>query len=57
MYGAYAWGIRSADRRKVNVLEMKCLRSLVVVSRMDRVGNEEVHRRAAIEMELTSRGD
>ena len=32
--------MRSAERRKVNVLEMKCLRSLVGVSRMDRVRNE-----------------
>ena len=37
--GAGAWGMRSAERRKVNVLEMKCLRSLVGVSRMDRVRN------------------
>ena len=29
LYGAEAWGMRSADRRKVNVIEMKCLRSLV----------------------------
>ena len=28
LYGAEAWGMRSAERRKVNVLEMKCLRSL-----------------------------
>ena len=35
LYGAEAWGMRSAQRRKVNVLEMKCLRSLVGVSRMD----------------------
>ena len=39
LYGAEAWGMRSAERRKVNVLEMKCLRSLVGVSRMDRVKN------------------
>ena len=38
-FGAEAWGMRSAERRKVNVLEMKCLRSLVGVSRMDRVRN------------------
>ena len=25
LYGAEAWGMRSAERRKVNVLEMKCL--------------------------------
>ena len=29
LYGAEAWGLRSAEKRKVNVLEMKCLRSLV----------------------------
>ena len=49
--------MRSAERRKVNVLEMKCLRSLVGVSRMDRVRNEEVRRRTGIEMELASRAD
>ena len=54
--GAEAWGMRSADRRKVKVLEMKCLRSLVRVSRMDRVRNEEVRRRAGIERELARRG-
>ena len=47
--------MRSADKRKVNVLEMKCLRSLLGVSRMDRVRNEEVRRRGGIERELASR--
>ena len=46
--------MRSVKRRKVNVLEMKCLRSLVGVSRMDRVRNGEVRRRAGIERELAS---
>ena len=50
-------GMRNAERRKVNVLEMKCLRSLVGVLQMDRVWNEEVHRRAGIEMDLASRAD
>ena len=49
--------MRSAERRKVYVLEMKCLRSLVGVSRMDRVRNEEVRKRAGIERELASRSD
>ena len=48
LYGAEALGMRSAERRKVNVLEMKCFGSLVGVSRMDRVWNEEVRRRARI---------
>ena len=38
LYGAEAWDMRSAERRKVNGLEMKCLRSLVRVTRLDRVG-------------------
>ena len=41
----------------MNVLEMKCLRSLIGVSRMDRVMNEEVRRRAGIERELASVAD
>ena len=57
LYGAEACGMRSAERRKVNVLEMRCLRSFVGVSRMDRVRNEEVRRRAGIKRELASRED
>ena len=49
--------MRSAERRKVNVLEMKYLRSLVGGSGMDRVRNEELRRRAGIERELASRAD
>ena len=49
--------MESGERRKVNVLEMKCLRSLVGVSQMDRVRNDEVHRRAGIKWELASRAD
>ena len=49
--------MRSAERRKVNVLEMKCLRNLVGVSRINRVRYEEVRRRAGIERELASRAD
>ena len=57
LYGIEAWDMRSAERRKVNVLEMTCLRSLVGVSQMDRVTNEEVCRRAGIEIELVSCAD
>ena len=36
---------------------MKCLGSLVLVLRMDKVRNEEVRRRVGIERELASRAD
>ena len=54
MYGAEACGKISAERKTVNLFEMKRLRSLVRVSRMDIVMNEEVGRRAGIERELVS---
>ena len=57
LYEAAAFGMRSAVRQKVNVLEMKYLRSLVGASPMDRVKNEEVRRRAGIERELESTAD
>ena len=38
--------MRSAERRKINVLEIKCLRCLVGVTGTDRVKNEELRRRA-----------
>ena len=47
--------MRIAERRKVNVLEMKCLRSLVGVSRIGRVWNKEVRGRSETERELESR--
>ena len=56
LYGAEACGTRNAERRKVNVLEM-CLRSLVGLSRIYRVRNEEVRRRVGIERELASSAD
>ena len=45
LHEAEAWCLKSDERRKVNVLEMKCLRSLVGVSRMDRARNEQMRRR------------
>ena len=48
--GYRAWGA-------LNVLQMKCLRSFGGMSRIDRVGNEEMRKRAGIERELVSRID
>ena len=47
----------TTERRKLNVLELKCLRSLVGVSRMDTVRNEEMRMTAGMEIELESRAD
>ena len=44
--------MKSAEINNMNVLEMRCLRNLVLVSRMDTVENQQVRRR-----ELVSRAD
>ena len=49
--------MRSFQSSKVNVLEIKCLKSLLRESQMDRVKNELGHRRAGIERQLMSRVD
>ena len=49
--------MRSTERRKVNVLEIKCLETLTGVSRTDKVNNEEVRIRAGMEIEFASRAD
>ena len=41
LYGA--WGMRRVERRKVDVLEMRSLVSLVDASQMNRIRNEEMH--------------
>ena len=41
----------------MNVLEIKCLRSLLGMSQMDKIWDEEVSRRAGMEWELASKVD
>ena len=53
-WGRGMW-FENCREKKINVVEMKCLRSLVRVSRIDGVRDEEVRRRAGIERELASR--
>ena len=49
------YGAEACDNIMISTeSEMKCLRSLVGVSRMDRVRNEEVRSRAGIEGKLAS---
>ena len=57
MYGSELWGMRVAERQKVNVFEMKCLRSMAGVTRMDRVRNDEIRRRTGVTMDLACRVD
>ena len=56
-YGSECWGMKVSERQKLNVFEMRCLRSMAGVSRMDRVRNEVVRQRTGVEIELGTRVD
>ena len=57
MYGSELWGMKVSERRRLNVFEMKCLRSMAGVSRLDRLRNEEVRERTGVRKELAGRVD
>ena len=57
MYGSESWGMKVTERQKLNVFEMKCLRSMTGVSRLDRVRNEVVRARTGVRRDLAARVD
>ena len=57
MYDSESWGMKVTERQKLNVFEMKCLRSMTGVSRLDRVRNEVVRARTGVRRELAARVD
>ena len=57
MYGSESWGMKVNERQKLNVFEMKCLRSMTGVSRLNRVRNEVVRARTGVRRELAARVD
>ena len=54
---AQSWGMKVTERQKLNVFEMKCLRSITGVSRLDRVRNEVARARTGVRRELAARVD
>ena len=57
MYGSESWGMKVTERQKLNVFEMKCLRSMTGVSQLDKVRNEVVRARTGVRRELAARVD
>ena len=56
-YGSELWSMKTGERQKLNVFEMKCLRSMCGVTRLDRLRNEEVRERTGVRKELAERVD
>ncbi len=42
LYGAETWNMGAAERKRLNVMEMRYLRSMCGVTQMDWVRNDEV---------------
>ena len=57
LYGAETWGLRADDKRRLDVLEMKCLRSMCGVTIWDRITNEEIRRRTGVDSKLSYRAE
>jgi len=48
LYGSEVWCMSVNEKKKLEVFEMKCLRRICGVNRMDRIRNEEIRRRCGI---------
>ena len=47
-YGAEVWVMRMDKKHKLDLMEMNCLRSICVVTRMDRWRNGKVRREVGV---------
>ena len=56
-YGAETWSMSVNERKRLDVMEMKCLRSMCGVSILDRVRNEEVREKVQLNEKLSERID
>ncbi len=52
LYGAETLNMGAAERRRLNVMEIRCLRIMYGVTQMDCVRNDEVRRRTGVVREL-----
>ena len=57
LYEAETWGVRTEERRRLNVFEIKCLRSMAGVTLRDRINNDVVRFRTGMVKRLEERVD
>ena len=48
MYGAETWALKKAQEKKVEVTEMKMLRLIGVVTKLDKISNERIRERTKV---------
>jgi hypothetical protein len=57
LYVSEVWAIGAAGIRRMEVMEIKCIRDMCGVSIMDKVRNEDVRRRCGSEVSIGERMD
>jgi len=57
LYGCEAWVMNVHERRKVEAVEMRCLRSICRVRRIDRISNVDIRRRCGKNVGVGERMD
>ena len=55
LYGADALGLKEREHKRLNVMEIKCLRGICGATRMDKISNEEIRRRVRVQNKLSGR--
>ena len=57
LYGAETWAVNGRERKKLDVMEMRSLRSICGVTIRDRIRNEEIRGRTGVRDALSKRAD
>ena len=57
LYEDEKWSMGVAEKKRLNVMEMRCQKSTSGITCMDRVRNEEVQRRTGVTRELADRAE
>ena len=52
LYGSETWTLQKRHRSKIQAMEMRYLRKVEGVTRLDRVSNEDIRRRLGVEAVL-----
>ena len=55
LYGADTLGLKEREQKRLNVMEIKCLRGICGVTRMDKISNEEIRRRSSVQNKLSGK--
>ena len=57
LYGCKVWSLKLHERKRIEAVEMNCLRNICGIRRIDRVSNAEIRRRCGKNVSLGQRID